>query len=192
MSGLFVAPQNLRYTYGMIAKGIQQYFDKVAFDPPNEYVELNIQDKKVRHIQLHVAKAAMKLVMGDDEIIKQQVIPDAAIYRSQLLNIIRTDNVPNFLSSFPENIDELDPDNEIEPEPLLSLVEASGNLATYLERREHGVPVNERFLLVAATCLHEAALSLGVYYQVDVDRAQLARLEQNLGYALPESVTLIR
>ena len=171
----------------MIDKEVQQYFDRVKFDPPNGYVELSILDEKVRHIQLHVAKAAMKLVKGNDDIIKQQVIPDAAIYRSQLLNIIGLENVPDFLSSFPENIDELDPDSEIEPEPLLSLVEASGNLATYLERREHGVTANERHLLVAATCLHEAALSLGVYYQVDVDRAQLARLEQNLGHALPKS-----
>ena len=169
----------------MISPDIQAYFDREDFDKDG-YHTLDRRDEKVRHIQLHVAKAALKLVQGNVEVIKTAVIPDTSVYRSQLINVIGVDNIPNLSSQFSDKPPVL-PEDDIEAEQwcLEAVIEASGELATYLERREHGAPGNEQSILRAAMCLHAGSLGLAAMYEVDPDEAHLERLEYNLGRPLP-------
>ena len=75
----------------------QAWWDAQRFDQPVWHIA-EWRDQKVRHIQLHVAKALGKVVAacGDeagvasspDAIarVRDEVVPDVAIYRSQLLH----------------------------------------------------------------------------------------------------------
>jgi hypothetical protein len=65
---------------------------------------------------------------------------------------------------------------------------AGGNLATYIERKEHGRPADETNLISATIDLHEVAIDLGERYGVDVDRAHVRRLEAILGRGLPSDL----
>jgi hypothetical protein len=74
----------------------QAWWDAQRFDQPVWHVAA-WRDQKVRHIQLHVAKALGKVVAaygeeaggasGTDALarVRDEVMPDVAIYRSQLL-----------------------------------------------------------------------------------------------------------
>lgn len=175
----------------MISPDIQAYFDREDFDKDG-YKTLDRRDEKIRHIQLHVAKAALKMVQAeqnDSQVIQTAVIPDTAVYRSQLINVIGVDNIPNIHRQFPEQPPVL-PEDDLEAEQWCfeAIVEASGELATYLERKEHGAPADERNILRAAMCLHAGSLGLAAIYEVDVDEAHLQRLEQNLGRPLPPEI----
>lgn len=169
----------------MINPDIQNYFDGEAFDPEQGYADLKKRDKKIRHIQLHIAKAAMKLATGDIRKIVEDVIPDAAIYRTQLINIIGTDSFLDNANNFPD--ESIHPNFEHLGEncALDKLVFASGSLATYIEHKEHGRPADEYDLTSAALDLHEAAIILGEEFDIDVDQAHIYRLESQLGRALP-------
>src|SRR5262250_2304269 len=75
----------------------QAWWDAQRFDQPIWQVA-EWRDQKVRHIQLHVAKALGKIVaaLGEGERtasgtdpmarVRDEVLPDVAIYRSQLIN----------------------------------------------------------------------------------------------------------
>jgi len=169
----------------MISPDIQAYFDREEFDKDG-YHTLDRRDEKIRHIQLHVAKAALKLVQGEIVIIKTAVIPDTSVYRSQLINVIGVDNIPNLPGQFIDEPPVL-PEDDMEAEQwcLEAIVKAGGELATYLERREHGAAGDERSILRAAMCLHAGSLGLAALYDVDADEAHLDRLEYNLGRPLP-------
>lgn len=169
----------------MINPNIQEYFDGEAFDPENGYVDLDKRDKKIRHIQLHVAKAALKLATRDEQKIVEEVIPDAAIYRTQLINIVGIDNLPGYPGSFSNSLVRFAPVHEAELRVLERLSMAGGHLATYIERKEHGRPADETNLVTAAIELHEVAIDLGGRYEVDVDQAHIRRLEVLLGRGLP-------
>lgn len=169
----------------MINPNIQEYFDGEAFDPEDGYVDLDIRDKKIRHIQLHVAKAAMKLALGDERKIVGEVIPDVAIYRSQMINIVGPVNLSCYPGSFSGSLVRFAPGSEAALRSLEMLSMAGGNLATYLERKEHGRPADPVNLVAATINLHEAAFDLGERFDVDVDKAHIQRLEGLLGRALP-------
>src|SRR5262252_8289843 len=73
----------------------QAWWDAQRFDQPVWQVAA-WRDQKVRHIQLHVAKALGKVVAASREEaagaaalarVRDEVLPDVAIYRSQLLNL---------------------------------------------------------------------------------------------------------
>ena len=76
----------------------QAWWDAQRFDQPVWQVAA-WPDQKIRHIQLHVAKALGKVVVaysegsgatsGTDTLarVRDEVIPDVVIYRSQLLNL---------------------------------------------------------------------------------------------------------
>src|SRR5205823_6768354 len=76
----------------------QAWWDAQRFDQPVWQV-VEWRDQKVRHIQLHVAKALGKVVvaLGEDAgaasgtdttaRVRDEVLPDVAIYRSQLINL---------------------------------------------------------------------------------------------------------
>ena len=77
----------------------QAWWDTQRFDQPVWQVEA-WRDQKVRHIQLHVAKALGKVVVVLDEAapttlrpalnarVRDEVLPDVAIYCSQLINLM--------------------------------------------------------------------------------------------------------
>jgi hypothetical protein len=78
----------------------QAWWDAERFDQPEWHVAA-WPDQKVRHIQLHVAKALGKVAAaldgdtgaasGIDPVarVRDEVLPDVAIYRSQLINTVR-------------------------------------------------------------------------------------------------------
>ncbi len=171
----------------------QAYFDREEFDPINGYARLTERDQKVRHVMLHTAKAAMKLVSRDREHVVHEVIPDISIYRSQIVNLLAEPvkkRVETILSSnYPITLIGKDGCNVDFDENYQSfqndVVTANGNLATYLERLEHGEPGDEGQLRLAALELDWASRGFATLYEVDASQLHLARLEEHLGRPLP-------
>ena len=87
----------------------QAWWDAQRFDQP-EWQVTAWREQKLRHIQLHVAKALGKVVAaydagagatsGTDALarIHNEVLPDLAIYRSQLLNLFPEVGAPSALA----------------------------------------------------------------------------------------------
>jgi hypothetical protein len=175
----------------------QAWWDAQRFDQPVWHV-VAWRDQKVRHIHLHVAKALGKVVAASGEEARtasstdlrarvcDEVLPDVAIYRSQLLNL------------FPDACASLSLSHRIagigtpEAEPLLRVVlglsRASAQLAVYLEPREHGVASPVSHICEAIADLHASAEALAAIFAVDLARAHLTRLEALLGAPLPASL----
>src|SRR5215510_328606 len=119
----------------------QAWWDAQRFDQPVWQVAA-WRDQKVRHIHLHVAKALGKVVAALGEEARttsntalrvrvcNEVLPDVAIYRSQLLNLF-----PNACASLSLSHRIAEPGTP-EAEPLLrvalGLSRASAQLAVYL------------------------------------------------------------
>ena len=172
----------------------QAYFDAEEFDVDG-YQELGYRDQKIRHIGLHVAKAAGKLLRRDEETIVHQVIPDLATYRSQLINLLDEPDQTLVI----EEIEYRDVGAMLRQRASLlfqdqlhlykgitdAVVSANANLATYIERREHGATAEENQLKQAALYLDESASGLAWMHKVDLDEVHLARLAENLGRPLP-------
>jgi hypothetical protein len=119
------------------------------------------RDQKVRHIQLHVAKALGKVVAaygegadaasGIDVLarVRDEVMPDVAMYRSQLLNLFPDCGDPAVLRGCPgarvapQAVPTWPSGRLPHAAQLFSVVlvlsRASAQLAAYLEPREHGV-----------------------------------------------------
>ena len=87
----------------------QAWWDAQRFDQPVWQVAA-WRDQKVRHIHLHVAKALGKVVAALGEAahttsgpdlmarVRNEVLPDVAIYRSQLLNLFPEVGAPSALA----------------------------------------------------------------------------------------------
>jgi hypothetical protein len=175
----------------------QAWWDAQRFDQPVWHVAV-WRDQKARHIQLHVAKALGKVVAaageeagatsGTDALarVRDEVLPDVAIYRSQLINLFPEVGVPPLLSS--RRIGVGTP--EIEPllRVVLGLSRASAQLATYLEPREHGAVSPISHIREAIEDLHASAEALAAAFAVDLAHAHRARLEALLGASLPVSL----
>lgn len=176
----------------------QAWWDAQRFDQPLWQVAA-WRDQKVRHIHLHVAKALGKVVAalggeartasGTDLRIRvrDEVLPDVAIYRSQLLNLFPdVDATPLALAHRSAGVGGQD------AEPLrrvvLSLSQASAQLATYLEPREHGATSSVSHIRAAIENLHASAAVLAAAFAVDLACAHRARLEALLGAPLPVSL----
>jgi hypothetical protein len=177
----------------------QAWWDAQRFDQPEWHLAA-WPDQKVRHIQLHVAKALGKVVAALDAgagaasgtapmgWVRDEVLPDVAIYRSQLINIVQDAGVP-IASPFCAHARV--PSRSV-PDPLfrvvISLSRASAQLAAYIEPREHGTlsPVSQ--IQEAIQELHDSAEALATYFAVDLASAHQARLEALLGAPLPTSV----
>jgi hypothetical protein len=175
----------------------QAWWDAQRFDQPVWQVA-TWRDQKVRHIHLHVAKALGKVVAalgeeahttsGTDLMarVRDEVLPDVAIYRSQLLNLFPEVGAPPSLVS--PSVD----GGGQEAEPLLQVVlglsRASAQLAAYLEPREHGVASPVFHIQEAIAALHASAEVLAAAFAVDLARAHQARLEALLGAPLPVSL----
>ena len=175
----------------------QAWWDTQRFDQPLWQVE-SWRDQKVRHIQLHVAKALGKVVALLDEAapttsrpalnarVRDEVLPDVTIYRSQLINLMPDGwELP---SSLFHNHSHVEPHTG---EPLWHVVfclsGASAELAAYLEPREHGVSSSTSHISEAIEKLHAGATTLATFFGVDLAHAHRARLEALLGAVLPTS-----
>ena len=173
----------------------QAWWDAQRFDQPVWQVAV-WREQKARHIQLHVAKALGKVVVaydagalsGTDTLarVRDEVLPDVAIYRSQLLNLFpEVDASPSLVSPSVDGGGQ-------EAEPLLQVVlglsRASAQLAAYLEPREHGVASPVSHIREAIAHLQASAEALATAFAIDLAHAHQARLESLLGAPLPASL----
>ena len=156
------------------------------------------REQKACHIQLHVAKALGKEVAavgagaattsGPEQMarVRDEVLPDVAIYRSQLLNLFPEVCTPSSLShrSTSAGVQEGEPWLRV----VLSLSRASAQLAAFLEPREHGAVSPVSHIREAIADLHASAEALAAVFAVDLARAHQARLEALLGAPLPASL----
>jgi hypothetical protein len=177
----------------------QAWWDAQRFDQP-EWQVAAWPDQKVRHIQLHVAKALGKVVAaldgsagaasGIDPMarVRDEVLPDVAIYRSQLINTVRECGGPTASLFRPHarvpSRSAADPLLRV----VLSLSRASAQLAAYIEPREHGAMSPASDIQEAIQDLHDSAEALATYFAVDLTSAHQARLEALLGSPLPTSL----
>jgi hypothetical protein len=118
--------------------------------------------------------------------IRDEVLPDVAIYRSQLINLFPEVGAPPALAYCSADV------GRQEAEPLLRVVlglsRASAQLAAYLEPREHGATSPVSHIREAIEHLHSSAEVLAAVFAVDLARAHQARLEALLGARLPASL----
>src|SRR5262245_56251207 len=175
----------------------QAWWDAQRFDQP-EWQVVAWRDQKARHIQLHVAKALGKVVAAYDEgagatsgpdalaRVRNEVLPDVAIYRSQLLNLFPEVCAPPALAHRSADV------GTPQAEPLLRVVlglsQASAQLAAYLEPREHGAASPVSHIQEAIEHLHASAEALATTFAVDLARVHQARLEAFLGAPLPAAL----
>ena len=176
----------------------QVWWDAHRFDQPVWQVAA-WRDQKVRHMQLHVAKALGKVVTawgaaarttsGTDLMarVRDAVLPDVAISRSQLLNLF-----PDVGAPPPALAHRSAGGGGQQAEPLLQVVlglsRASAQLAAYLEPREHGVASPVSHIREAIAHLQASAEALATAFAIDLARAHQARLESVLGAPLPASL----
>jgi hypothetical protein len=174
----------------------QDWWDTQRFDQPAWHLAA-WPDQKVRHIQLHVAKALGKVVAALDSgvgaasgidpmaRVRDEVLPDIAMYRSQLINMLQEWGVPTASLCRPHarvpSRSAADPLFRV----VMSLSRASAQLAAYIEPREHGAMSPASSIQEAIRDLHDSAEALASYFAVDLASAHQARLEALLGAPLP-------
>jgi hypothetical protein len=177
----------------------QDWWDTQRFDQPAWHLAA-WPDQKVRHIQLHVAKALGKVVAALDSgvgaasgidpmaRVRDEVLPDIAMYRSQLINMLQEWGVPTASLCRPHarvpSRSAADPLFRV----VMSLSRASAQLAAYIEPREHGARSPASSIQEAIQDLHDSAEALATYFAVDLASAHQARLEVLLGAPLPASL----
>jgi hypothetical protein len=177
----------------------QAWWDAQRFDQPEWHLAA-WPDQKVRHIQLHVAKALGKVVAALDggggaaagidlmARVRDEVLPDVAIYRSQLINTLREGGVPPTPRFRPQARVPSQSAADILVRVAMSLSRASARLAAYIEPREHGAMSPAASLQEAIEDLHDSADALATYFAVDLASAHQARLEALLGAPLPAAL----
>ena len=154
----------------------QSWWDERQFDPIDGYEELSPRDAKIAHIQLHVAKASLKLLTNNPDTIKKEVVPDLAIYRSQIMNAV--DMKP----------DQIDEPYLLDRLPLNFVIRANGNLASYVEQLQHGETMPLHPVIRGAEYLHYASVILAHHYDLDLEAAQRTMMENFIGGPLPEAI----
>ena len=176
----------------------QAWWDAQRFDQPVWQVAA-WREQKLRHIQLHVAKALGKVVVaygeevggasGTDALarVRDEVLPDVAIYRSQLINLFpEVGAPPPSLAHRKAGVGT--PEDEPLRRVVLGLSQASAQLAAYLEPREHGAASPVSHIHEAIEALHASAEALATAFAIDLAYAHQARLEALLGAPLPASL----
>jgi hypothetical protein len=175
----------------------QAWWDAQRFDQC-EWQVAAWREQKLRHIQLHVAKALGKVVAaydagagatsGTDALarVRDEVLPDVAIYRSQLLNLFPEVGAPSALAHRRAGGDTSTAESLLQV--VLDLSRASAQLAAYLEPREHGAASPVSYIQGAIEYLHAGAEALATSFTVDLAHAHRARLEALLGASLPASL----
>lgn len=151
-----------------------RYFDENHFYC--DYNDLSWRDQTLRHIGEHVTKAGMKLVdyiegNSGQDIVTQQVIPDLAIYRTQIISLLGFD---------PDEIDWQAHEGD-EEDVVRSILWAAGTINRYIEPAEHADEAQHENLstsdLTAVPArLHLAATALAEIHGIDLIEAQRARM----------------
>src|SRR5262249_55303696 len=175
----------------------QAWWDAQRFDQPLWQVT-EWRDQKVRHIHLHVAKALGKVVaaLGEEAPtvsgpdlkaqLRDAVLPDVAIYRSQLINLFPDVWAPPTVAHRTAGV------GVQEAKPLLRVVlclsRASAQRAAYLDPREAGASSSPAHIWAAIEALHPSAEGLAAASPVAPPRAPRARLEALLGAPLPATL----
>lgn len=146
-----------------------------------QYEELTWEEQTLRHIGEHVGKAGLKLIEAtrrdqSPDIILEQVIPDLAIYRTQVLELA---------GLVAEEVDwiEDDPQRD-EIDALENITEAYGLICRHIEPAEHLARTkrpsfSKKELSAVPARLHLAATTLARIHKVDLVDSQLKRM-QNL------------
>jgi hypothetical protein len=142
----------------------------------SDYEQLPWRDQTLRHIGEHIAKAGLKLVEYNEgtrsaDVVKEQVIPDLAIYRTQIVNLLQLN---------PADIDweaQYDHGNNVLP----SIMWAAGMIGRYIEPAEHLPSTRHETLTTddlidVPARLHFAALALAKVHNVDAVQAHLNRM----------------
>jgi hypothetical protein len=175
----------------------QAWWDAQRFDQP-EWQVATWREQKLRHIQLHVAKALGKVVTAYEQggeatsgtgalaRVRDEVLPDVAIYRSQLLNLFPEVGTPPSLAHHRAAVGTLEAESLLQV--VLGLSRASAQLAAYLEPREHGAVSPISHIQEAIAHLHASAEALATMFAIDLAHAHQARLEALLGTPLPVSL----
>lgn len=188
---------------------VQEWWDAQRFDQPGWQVA-TWREQKVRHIQLHVAKALGKVLATVGEggsaassmetlaRVKEEVLPDVAIYRSQLINLFPDCWHPAACQCFSIATGAIGshvlpprgptPGVEGLSHVVHALALASAQLAAYIEPREHGVASPTTHICEAVQHLHASAEALAATFAVDLPTAHRARLEALLGTPLPDAI----
>ena len=187
----------------------QAWWDAQRFDQ-SVWQVAEWRDQKVRHIQLHVAKALGKVVAalsagegaasGTDTTaqVRDEVLPDVAIYRSQLINTFPDCCAPTAslcspgarVAALAAGAQPRGCAHRAETlfRVMVALSRASAKLAAYIEPREHGTASPASLVRGAIQDLHDSAETLAAYCAVDLARAHQTRLEALLGTPLPASL----
>jgi hypothetical protein len=120
--------------------------------------------------------------------VREEVLPDVAIYRSQLINTVQAWEVP--IASLCHPHARMDCRSTANPlfSVVISLSQASAHLAAYIEPREHGEMSPISHIQVAIQELHNSATTLATHFAVDLARAHQVRLEALLKTPLPASL----
>jgi hypothetical protein len=164
----------------------QAWWDAQRFDQP-EWQVAAWREQKLRYIQLHVAKALGKVVAayepggaatsGTDAHarVRDEVLSDVAIYRSQLRNLFPEVGAPSALAHRRAGGDT--PPATSLLQVVLDLSRASARLAAYLEPRAHGAASPVSHIRAAIADVQASAAALAAVCAVDLARAHQARLE---------------
>lgn len=195
----------------------QAWWDIQQFDPPGGYEVLDARDQKTRHIGHHVTKALGKLYLAASDcgdtpqvdyqlghfgmVVRAEVMPDCAIYRSQLTNLfpevleLNEFYVVHNGSAFSRFAD-LPPEEHAYSNEFAAtlqgamnhLADAASSFGEYIEPREHGRnEINEIFLIRSAIdSLNFTAEMLATHFDLDLAQAQRTRMESLIGKSLPD------
>lgn len=160
----------------------QAYFDRYFFDPDESgYDRLGQRDAKLAHIGWHVAKIVGRKMpewfeCHDEGIIKHEVIPDLAIYGTQLANEFELpeEDFRGFEHTY--SVEAVD----------RRLRSALGDIADYIEPLEHAKQPKRNLPRQAAIKLYSSAVDLAIEFSVlDLAAAQRARMEEHMHASFP-------
>lgn len=141
-----------------------------------DYKELSWQDQTLRHIGEHITKAGYKLVAyeeGDvsEEVVIDQVIPDLALYRTQIINLLDLD------------VEDIDWDDHVSDEYNVcqSILWAAGMVNRYIEPAEHTPEsrheqLDHHDLVPVVIRLNFAASALAKAHGINLVESQKARM----------------
>jgi hypothetical protein len=151
-------------------RAAQMEFDGSSFDQ-TEWTHPAWRDQKTAHIALHVGKAIGKIIKGDWATMTDEVCPDLAIYRTQLIN----------LHGIPRGTVGPMTDPAQKHQWLRLTAHAQSLLCEYLEPLQHGQrPKLDRQWTIAkaATDLWRVHEGVADYFGLDPEQAHKNRLAQ--------------
>lgn len=166
-------------------------FDEAEFNQ-DTWELADWREQKTRHIALHIAKLPLKIIGDDESRIVSEVIPDMALYRTQLIQTHELlENTSDVLMGlqFPEHIDQWSKpvlareiaETGAQNFALKRAAIANAWLAHYLEPLEHGGVIDtasrQQVVLDAVSNLHIGAVVLAKELDIDVRQSLRERIQ---------------